>query len=154
MGSLAEQLFGDAQPAQGFDVSVTITGPDGPELVGEFQEMSLEVKDDSEEYMTCGDRIAMILDGEIKISGKLKRGLLNTDLISRLYGQKSLRRGEKIVESPRFNILFTIDSPAKGIYGRLRCERVKLEGFSLGMKAGKGVLDKDISFKAEGIAEL
>ena len=152
--SLMQDLFADAQPAQGFDVSVTIMGPNGPELVGEYQEVSVEVKDDSEEYMTCGDRIAMILDGEIKISGKLKRGMMNTDLISRLYGQTSLRRGETIVESPRFNIIFSVQNPAKGISGRLRVERVKLEGFSLSAKAGKGVVDKDISFKAEGIAEL
>ncbi|GMB00219.1 hypothetical protein [Pelosinus sp. IPA-1] len=140
-------------PIQGFDVSISIMGPNGPELVGEYKEVTITIKNDTEDYLETNERIARILDGVISISGKLKRGWMNTDIISRVYGYSALRRGEKIGESPRFTISCTADNPDKGINGRLRIEQAVINELALSIKGGKGVVDKDLSFKAEGISE-
>lgn len=140
-------------PVQGFDVSVTIIGTNGPELVGEYKEIKISVKNDTEEYLATGERIARILDGEIKIDGELKRGWMNTDIIGRVFGYSALRRGEKIGASPRFTISCSVDNADKMLSGRIRLEQVVIPEISLSIKAGKGVVEKDLKFKAEGISE-
>lgn len=140
-------------PIQGFDVSVSIMGPYGPELAGEYQSVDINVKNDTEEYLETNERIARILDGVISISGSLKRGWMNTDIISRVYGYTALRRGEKIGASPRFTISCTVDNPDKGVSGRIRIENAVIPELKLAIKSGKGVVEKDLQFKAEGISE-
>ncbi|WP_425058370.1 hypothetical protein SCACP_30180 [Sporomusa carbonis] len=140
-------------PIQGFDVSVSIMGPNGPELAGEYQTVDITVKNETEEYLETNERIARILDGEISISGSLKRGWMNTDIISRVYGYTALRRGEKIGASPRFTISCTADNPDKGVSGRIRIENAVIPELKLAIKSGKGVVEKDLQFKAEGISE-
>ncbi len=139
------------KPVQGNDVSVQIVGPNGPELVGEFQEIDINIKNDVEEYLEMNERIAMILDGEIKIDGKLKRGLLNTDIIRRVYGVTSMKRGERIPQQPRFVVTCSIDAPEKGLVGRFRLMDVIMPDLTVSVKAGKSVVSKDISYRAEGI---
>jgi hypothetical protein len=143
----------EQRPVQGFDVSISVMGENGPELVGEYEEMEIKIQDEDEEYWLTGSRTAMLLDGDIKISGKLKRGWINLDIISRLYGQSSIRRGANTLSSLRFTITATIDSSAKGLAGRLRLEDCKFNELSLAIKAGKKVVEKSLSFKAEGISE-
>ena len=58
------------RPIQGFNVSTLVTGSSGPELAGEFQELEFSIKNGTEEYLELGERIAAILDGEIKIGDK------------------------------------------------------------------------------------
>ena len=78
---------------------------------------------------------------------------MNTDIISRVYGYSALRRGEKIGASPRFTISCSVDNPDKGVDGRIRVEQAVFPELSLAIKAGKGVVSKDLTFKAEGISE-
>ena len=70
------------QPLQGYDVKVSVIGTNGPELVGEFLEASVTITNDTEEYLELGERIAMLLDGQITIEGKLKRGCLYVELLT------------------------------------------------------------------------
>jgi hypothetical protein len=147
------QLFAEQRPVQGFDVSITVMGPNGPEFVGEYQELEFKIQDEDEEYWLTGSRTAMLLDGDIKITGKLKRGWVSMDIISRLYGQSAIRRGQSTLSSLRFTITCTVDAPAKGLLGRIKLEDCKFNEINLAIKAGKGVVEKDMSFKAEGIAE-
>lgn len=140
-------------PIQGFDVSISVMGPNGPELAGEYQEMDINIKNDIEEYLETNERVARILDGVISISGKLKRGWMNTDIISRVYGYTALRRGEKIGASPRFTISCSVENSDKGVSGRLRLEQVVIPELAIAIKQGKGVVSKDLTYKAEGISE-
>lgn len=136
---------------QGYDASVLITGPQGPELVGDYQEAEFSIKEDTEEYLELGERIPAILDGEIKIEGKLKRGHMLLDIIKRIWGQSSLKRGSRVPPSPRFTIIVNINAPEKGFVGRYRLLNCKISDLGLKLKAGKDIMEEDIDFKAEGI---
>lgn len=142
-----------AIPVQGFDVSVMIVGANGPELVGEYQECEFSVKNETEEYLELNERIATILDGEIKIEGKVKRGWMSMDLLQRVFGASTMRRGTRIPASPRFVVAFSVDAPEKGLKGRYKFEQAVFPELSISVSAGKGVAKKDLSFKAEGISE-
>lgn len=146
------QLFSDQKPVQGFDISISVMGPNGPQFVGEYQEAEWKISDEDEEYWLTGRRTAILLDGDIKITGKLKRGWVSLDLISQIYGQSSIRR-DSILTSARFTISMTVDAPAKGLLGRIILEECKFSELALAIKAGKGVVSKDMTFKAEGISE-
>lgn len=136
---------------QGYDAGVLVVGPQGPELVGEYQEVEFSVREDTEEYLELGERIPAQLDGVIKIEGKLKRGHVLLDIIKRIWGQGSLKRGTRIPPAPRFIIVCTIDAPDKGFVGRYRLLNCKISDLALKVKAGKEVMEEDIDFKAEGI---
>lgn len=141
------------QPLQGYDVKVSVIGTNGPELVGEFLEASVTITNDTEEYLELGERIAMLLDGQITIEGKLKRGCLYVDAINRIYGQSSLRRGDAIVASPRFTIMMTLKNSSKGHNGKIRMEQAVINEWALSSTAGKDVVSSELSFKAEGISQ-
>ncbi|MEW6423177.1 MAG: hypothetical protein AB1523_00275 [Bacillota bacterium] len=141
------------KPIQGFDVSVQVIGPNGPELTGEYQECEFSVKNETEEYLELNERIPMILDGEIKIEGKLKRGWMSLDVLKAIFGSGTLRRGERQPASPRFVIIFSVNAPEKGLSGRYKFEQAVIPELSISIAAGKGAVKKDLSFKAEGITE-
>lgn len=140
------------EPIQGFDVQVSIVGPNGPELVGSWESADLRITEDTEKYPEMGERIARVLDGEISISGTLRRGWRNMDVIQRVWGVSALRRGTAIPASPRFEISMNINAPAKGLVGRFKLESVKITEFALSATAGKGVVRGDLPFQAEGIS--
>jgi hypothetical protein len=136
---------------QGYDATVLITGPQGPELVGDYQEVEFSVKEEVEEYLELGERIPAILDGEIKIEGKLKRGHILLDIIRRIWGQAALKRGSRIPVSPRFTVVVSINAPEKGFVGRYRLLECKIAGLDLALKSGRSVMEENLDFKAEGI---
>lgn len=141
------------KPIQGFDVSVQVIGPTGPELVGEYQECEFSVKNDTESYLELNERIAQHLDGEISIEGKIKRGWMSLNVLNSVFGSGTLRRGEKAPASPRFVITYSVNAPEKGLVGRYKFEQAVFPELSISIAAGKGVVKKDLSFKAEGITE-
>lgn len=141
------------RPIQGFDVSVQVIGETGPELAGEFQEVEFSIKNDVENYLELGERIAQILDGEITIEGKLKRGWMNTNIIASTFGTGTLRRGERPPASPRFVIIFSVNAPEKGLTGRYKFIQAIIPELSISITAGKGVVKKDLTFRAEGVVE-
>lgn len=143
--------MGHLHKIQGYDCNVFITGKSGPELVGEYQEVEFSIKEEVEEYLELGERIASVLDGPIKIEGKLKKGHALIDIIRRIWGQPALKRGGDIPVSPRFTITFKIDAPDKGFVGEYKLTTVKFTDLSLKAKGGKDVLEEDLNFKAEGI---
>jgi len=142
-----------SDPIQGFDVSVSVLGPNGPELVGEYKEIEIRVKHNVEKYEETGERIARLLDGDIEISGKLKRGWMHVDVLRRVLGYSALRRGQKIGAQPRFTISASVDSTDKGLSGRIRVENAVIGELGIIAKGGKAVVEKDLSYQAEGIAE-
>lgn len=142
------------KPLQGYDVKVSVIGTNGPELVGEYQEASVTITNDTEDYMEMGERIPMILDGQITIEGKLKRGCLYVDTINRIYGQSSLRRGDGIAASPRFTIMMRLKNSSKGYNGKIRIEQAVINEWALSATAGKDVVSSEQSFKAEGISAV
>jgi hypothetical protein len=141
------------RPIQGFNVSTLVTGSSGPELAGEFQEVEFSIKNGTEEYLELGERIAAILDGEIKIEGKLKRGMINLGIVKSCFGASTLKRGGSIPSSPRFTITANINAPNLGLVGKYRLLNVVIPELTVSMSKGKDVVKNDFSFKAEGIEE-
>ena len=141
------------KPIQGFDVSVQVIGPNGPELAGEYQECEFSVKNDVEEYLELNERISMLLDGEIKIEGKVKRGWISMNIVRSVFGSGTLRRGQRQPASPRFVIIFSVNTPEKGLSGRYKFEQAVFPDLAISVAAGKGVVKKDLSFKCEGLVE-
>ncbi len=141
------------KPIQGFDVSVQVIGDGGPQLAGEFQECEFSIKNDVEEYLELNERIAQLLDGEIKIEGKLKKGWVSMNVVNTAFGAGTLRRGERTPASPRFVVIFSVNAPEKGLSGRYKFEQAVFPDLSISIAAGKGVVKKDLGFRAEGIVE-
>lgn len=141
------------KPIQGFDVSTAIGGASGPELVGEFQEIEFSIKSDMESYLEQNERIAKILDGEIKIEGKLKRGFINMGVLKSCFGTDKIETGTKLPSMPRFTITFSINAPDKGIVGKYKLTHVVIPELTIGIGKGKEISKADYTFKAEGIQE-
>lgn len=143
----------DKRPLQGFDVSVTVTGPNGPALVGEYEQVDINITNDTEEYQTTNSRMPIYLDGDVKIDGSLKRGFI--DLGSALitaFGASTLQPGVQF-RSPRFVISANFNAPDKGLVGRYSLTGCIIDKLSLSAGKGKTVVSSDYSFKAEGIQE-
>lgn len=74
-----------SDPLQGYDVTISIIGENGPELVGQYQEAEITVTNELQEYLETGERIPRQLDGQIGIEGKLTRGCCMLMLFSALW---------------------------------------------------------------------
>lgn len=141
------------RPAQGYDASASIMGPNGPELVGEWQEVDINLTAETEEYHETNSRSPVLLDGDIKIDGKLKRGYISTGIIAATMGTGTIQPGVSIPEIPRLTVTTNINAPSKGLVGKYTLTGVKIEKLGIAIKAGKAVIDTDLTFKAEGIIE-
>jgi hypothetical protein len=144
----------DQQVVQGFDVQVFVVGPSGPLLTGKYQSAELTLTSDTEEYLETEEQIARLLDGEFTIEGTLQRGWQHVDILRRVMGLTEVRRGIRIV-LPRFSVIMRLNAPEKGFRGAgIELLDCKIQGLSLAVAAGKGVVRKDLRFRAEGIRQL
>jgi hypothetical protein len=148
------------RPIQGYDVTVSVVDANNAAVfAGEFQEASFSLKHDVEEYQTTNSRMPQLLEGDIKIEGKLKRGWLTMDLVNAIWGQSKIGPNVDIQEQHRVTITMKTNgtsSITKGVTGQ---KGVKLTGalftdLNVSIKNGKAVVDKDISFRAEGIEDV
>jgi hypothetical protein len=142
-----------SRPVQGFDVSVSVMGPNGPELCGEWQEADINITSETEEYQETNSRSPVLLDGDIKIDGKLKRGYIDLNIIATTIGTGNIQPGVTIPASPRFSITCNINTPSKGLVGKYTVTGAKFEKLGLNIKSGKAVVTSDLTYKAEGIIE-
>jgi hypothetical protein len=141
------------RPVQGHDVSASVMGPNGPELVGEWQEVDININNDAEAYQTLNSRMPIYLDGDITIDGTLKRGWLDMNIVAATVGTGNLQPGQPIPATPRFVITTTINAPDKGLNGRYQLTGVIVDKNAIAIKQGKGAVDSNLSFKAEGLIE-
>ncbi|WP_088185833.1 hypothetical protein [Desulfosporosinus sp. FKA] len=141
------------RPVQGHDVSAALMGPNGPELAGEWQEMDLNINNAVETYQTLNSRMPILLDGDITLDGKLKRGWLDMNIVAATVGTGNLQPGQNVPASPRFVITCTINAPDKGLNGTYQLTGSIFDKTQIAIKQGKGVVTSDLSFKSEGIIE-
>jgi len=141
------------RPVQGHDVSASVMGPNGPELAGEWQEADINIANAVETYQTLNSRMPILLDGDITIDGTLKRGWLDMNIVAATVGTGNLQPGQNVPASPRFVITCAINAPAKGLSGNYQLTGVIIDKTALAMKQGKGVVESNLSFKAEGLIE-
>jgi hypothetical protein len=146
-------MFADKRPLQGFDVSVTVVGDNGPALVGEYESVDLNITNDTEEYQTTNSRMPVYLDGDVKLDGSLKRGFIDLgSALATAFGSSTLQPGTTF-RSPRFVISANFNAPDKGFNGRYSLTGCIIDKLSLSASKGKTVVNSDYSFKAEGITE-
>ncbi|KLU66303.1 hypothetical protein DEAC_c17020 [Desulfosporosinus acididurans] len=141
------------RPVQGHDVSASVMGPNGPELAGEWQEVDINIANAVETYQTLNSRMPILLDGDITLDGTLKRGWLDMNIVAATVGTGNLQPGQNIPASPRFVITTTINAPDKGLNGTYQLTGVIIDKTALSIKQGKGVVESNLSFKAEGLIE-
>ncbi|MEC0231287.1 hypothetical protein [Paenibacillus alba] len=140
-------------PLQGYDVSVTVIGPNGPDLVGEFEEMDLTIAHDVDEYQTLNSRMPILLDGEVKLDGTLKRGMIDVGKsLQVLFGSASLSPGQ-VFTSPRYIISVNFNNATKGLVGRYTLTGCIFLDFNLSASKGKSVVNSSFKFRAQGIQE-
>lgn len=100
-------------PLQGFDFNVwvqdTCTGRLA--LFGQFQSLTLSIRNATETYLELGQRIPIHLDGEIQIAGVLEQGMVDFNFVHRVFGVPALRRDSYITRGPRFQISFDVNAP-------------------------------------------
>jgi hypothetical protein len=143
----------DKRPLQGFDVSVTVVGDSGPVFVGEFEELTLNISNDTEEYQTLNSRMPIYLDGDVKLDGSVKRGFIDLgSALNAAFGSSSLTPGTSF-KSPRYVITANFNAADKGMVGRYSLTGCIIDKLSLSSTKGKSVVNSDYSFKAEGITE-
>ena len=141
------------EPIQGFDVTVSVIGPNGPVLVGSYEQIDINLNMDTEAYPELGSRVARQLSGMYEIDGTLRRGWRDMDIINTIAGASAIRVGDAIPEPPRFEVACNVNAPAKGLVGRIKLERCLFTKLGLSASAGKGVVKGDMPFKAEGISQ-
>lgn len=99
-------------PIQGFDVDVTMTGQNGPILVGRFTSILVRVVNVTETYLELNQRMPRHLDGEINIVWQCERGMLNMKVLQETFGffgsSGSISREQKIKRATRFTIAFSV----------------------------------------------
>ncbi|NOV01346.1 hypothetical protein [Paenibacillus planticolens] len=143
-----------ARPLQGFDVSVTVVGVNGPALVGEFEEMSLNINSEAEAYMTLNSKMPIYLDGEVTLDGTLKRGYIDAGgAVKAAFDTSTLGPDIKFTQ-PRYVISADFNVPEKGLVGRYNLSQCIIDKIGLSFTKGKAVVNSDYSFKAEGIEEV
>lgn len=157
------------QPIQGYDVTVGLVAPSGKEtFAGEFQECSFSIKHDVEEYQETNSRLPMLLEGDIKIEGKLKRGWFAEKLVTTIFGQSKLSIGSDISQQHRVVLTMKTNNATRAgasgstlaaFKGVAAETGVKLTGvlftdLNVSVKGGKAVVDKDLSFRAESIEDI
>lgn len=141
------------RPVQGHDVSVSVMGPNGPELVGQWQNVEFDIENDAETYQLLNSRMPVYLDGDITISGSLERGWIDMNIVATTVGTGNLQPGQAISATPRFTVTCTINAPDKGLNGNYQLTNVIFTKIPVSAKAGKGVVTSNLTFKAEGLIE-
>lgn len=149
-----------SRPIQGYDVTVAVIDDNGaPTFAGEFQEIDIDLEHDPEEYQETNQRMPIYLDGDIKISGSLKRGWYRIDLVNGVWGQSKIGPDVAIQRQKRVTLTFKLNgtsSQGKGISGTpgMKLTGVLFTKTSLKVKNGKAIVDKTLTFKAEGMEDI
>ncbi|KEO81036.1 hypothetical protein [Tumebacillus flagellatus] len=141
------------RPAQGFDVAVAVTTANGPALVGEFQEVELNISHEPERYQPLNSRSPMWLDGDVEMDGTLKRGFIDAgSLLVSLFGTDEIGPGTSFT-SARFVITATFNAPDKGLIGRYSMQGCIFTKLGISASGGKKVVDSNYQFKIESLKE-
>ena len=95
-------------PIQGFDIAAwmqdTATGKIA--LFGDFQSITLTIRDSTETYLPLGTRFPVYLNGEVQIAFVVEQGLVDMNFMQRTFGVQNMTREQLVTRGPRFQLTF------------------------------------------------
>lgn len=100
------------RPTQGFHIKAFVLNACDGKLAwfGEFQSLTVSIRNSTESYLELGNRFPMHLDGEIQIAWVAEQGLVDGAVLHRTFGVRSLRRDSGLGAGPRFQISWVINA--------------------------------------------
>jgi hypothetical protein len=95
-------------PIAGFDIAAwmqdSVTGQLA--LFGDFQSITLTIRNSTETYLPLGTRFPVYLDGEVQIAFVVEQGLVDLNFLQRTFGVQQMTREQLVTRSPRFQLTF------------------------------------------------
>lgn len=95
-------------PIQGYDIAAwlqdTATGKIA--LFGDFQSITLTIRDSTETYLPLGTRFPVYLNGEVQIAFVIEQGLVDMNFMQRTFGVQNMVREQLVTRGPRFQLTF------------------------------------------------
>jgi hypothetical protein len=93
-------------PIAGFDIAAWIQDSATGELAlfGDFQSITLTIRDSTETYLPLGTRFPVYLNGEIQIAFVIEQGLVDMNFMQRTFGVQNMVREQLVTRGPRFQL--------------------------------------------------
>jgi hypothetical protein len=93
-------------PIAGFDIAAWIQDAATGELAlfGDFQSITLTIRDSTETYLPLGTRFPVYLNGEIQIAFVIEQGLVDMNFMQRTFGVQNMVREQLVTRGPRFQL--------------------------------------------------
>ena len=95
-------------PIQGFDIAAWMQDSASGQLAlfGDFQSITLTIRDSTETYLPLGTRFPVYLNGEIQIAFVVEQGLVDMNFMQRTFGVQNMVREQLVTRGPRFQLTF------------------------------------------------
>jgi hypothetical protein len=95
-------------PIQGFDIAAWVQDSASGQLAlfGDFQSITLTIRDSTETYLPLGTRFPVYLNGEIQIAFVIEQGLVDMNFMQRTFGVQNMVREQLVTRGPRFQLTF------------------------------------------------
>jgi hypothetical protein len=95
-------------PIQGFDIAAWMQDSASGQiaLFGDFQSITLTIRDSTETYLPLGTRFPVYLNGEIQIAFVIEQGLVDMNFMQRTFGVQNMVREQLVTRGPRFQLTF------------------------------------------------
>ena len=93
-------------PIAGFDIAAWIQDSATGQLAlfGDFQSITLTIRDSTETYLPLGTRFPVYLNGEIQIAFVIEQGLVDMNFMQRTFGVQNMVREQLVTRGPRFQL--------------------------------------------------
>jgi len=95
-------------PIQGFDIAAWLqdSATGAIALFGDFQSITLTIRDSTETYLPLGTRFPVYLNGEVQIAFVIEQGLVDMNFMQRTFGVQNMVREQLVTRGPRFQLTF------------------------------------------------
>jgi hypothetical protein len=126
-------------PIQGFDIAAWIQDSATGELAlfGDFQSITLTIRDSTETYLPLGTRFPVYLNGEVQIAFVIEQGLVDMNFMQRTFGVQNMVREQLVTRGPRFQLTFDANA-------------YELAQNYVGIDANKGAVNSNIQYTGGG----
>lgn len=100
------------RPVQGFHIKAFVLNACDGKIAwfGEFQSLTVSIRNSTESYLELGNRFPMHLDGEIQIAWVAEQGMVDGAFVHRTFGVRALRRDSGLGAGPRFQLSWLINA--------------------------------------------
>lgn len=99
-------------PMQGFDVAAWMQDAASGQLAffGDFQSITLTIRDSTETYLPLGTRFPVYLNGEVQIAFVIEQGMVDMNFLQRTFGIQNMSREQLVTRGPRFQLTWDVSA--------------------------------------------